>query len=61
MNLTNFMQKMLMSIAFLSIPIILVKHLGFASDKLWIVYSASMVAGFIAMGFAGSLGEKRFS
>ncbi|ELZ2414356.1 MFS transporter [Campylobacter jejuni] len=59
MNLTNFMQKMLMSIAFLSIPIILVKHLGFASDKLWIVYSASMVAGFIAMGFAGSLGEKR--
>ncbi|WP_157656597.1 MFS transporter, partial [Campylobacter coli] len=59
MNFTNFMQKMLMSIAFLSIPIILVKHLGFDEHKLWIVYTASMIAGFIAMGFSGSLGEKR--
>lgn len=59
MNLTNFMQKMLMSIAFLSIPIILVHHLNFSQDKLWIVYTASMIAGFIAMGFAGNLGEKR--
>ncbi|MCW1360474.1 MFS transporter [Campylobacter jejuni] len=59
MNFTNFMQKMLMSIAFLSIPIILVKHLGFDENKLWIVYTASMIAGFLAMGFAGSLGEKR--
>ncbi|EOI5271623.1 MFS transporter [Campylobacter coli] len=59
MNFTNFMQKMLMSIAFLSIPIILVKHLGFNEHKLWIVYTASMIAGFIAMGFSGSLGEKR--
>ncbi len=59
MNFTNFMQKMLMSIAFLSIPIILVKHFNFDVNKLWIVYTASMVAGFIAMAFAGSLGEKR--
>lgn len=59
MNLTNFMQKMLMSIAFLSIPIILVHHLNFSQDRLWIVYTASMIAGFIAMGFAGNLGEKR--
>lgn len=59
MNFTNFMQKMLMSIAFLSIPIILVKHLGFDENKLWIVYTVSMIAGFLAMGFAGSLGEKR--
>lgn len=59
MNLTNFMQKMLMSIAFLSIPIILVHHLNFSEDRLWIVYTASMIAGFIAMGFAGNLSEKR--
>ncbi|ARJ56332.1 MFS transporter [Campylobacter cuniculorum] len=59
MNLTNFMQKMLMSIAFLSIPIILVSHFNYSNDKLWIVYTLSMIAGFIAMGFAGSLGEKR--
>lgn len=59
MNLTNFMQKMLMSIAFLSIPIVLVSHFGYPNDKLWIVYTLSMIVGFIAMGFAGSLGEKR--
>lgn len=59
MNITNFMQKMLMNIAFLIIPIILVKHFNFAQNKLWIIYTISMVAGFIAMGFAGSLGEKK--
>lgn len=59
MNITNFMQKMLMSIAFLIIPIILVKHFNFAQDKLWIIYTISMIAGFIAMGFAGSLGERK--
>lgn len=59
MNITNFMQKMLMSIAFLIIPIILVKHFNFAQDKLWIIYTISMITGFIAMGFAGSLGEKK--
>lgn len=59
MNITNFMQKMLMSIAFLIIPIILVKHFNFTQDKLWIIYTISMIAGFIAMGFAGSLGERK--
>lgn len=59
MNLTNCMQKMLMSIAFLSIPIILVKQLGFANDKLWIVYTLSMILGFIAMACAGAFGEKK--
>ncbi|MBK1972257.1 MFS transporter [Campylobacter sp. TTU_617] len=59
MNITNFMQKMLMSIAFLIIPIILVKHFNFEQNKLWIIYTISMIAGFIAMGFAGSLGERK--
>ncbi|RQD67469.1 MFS transporter [Campylobacter hepaticus] len=59
MNLTNFMQKMLMSITFLSIPIILVQHLNFNANKLWIIYSIAMIVGFIAMGFAGNLGEKK--
>ncbi len=58
-NLTNFMQKMLMSIAFLSIPIVLVSHFSYDKNALWKVYSLAMFAGFIAMGFAGSLGEKR--
>ncbi|MCX2683182.1 MFS transporter [Campylobacter sp. MIT 21-1685] len=59
MNFTNCMQKMLMNIAFLSIPIILVKHLGFSNDKLWLVYTVSMILGFIAMACAGALGEKK--
>ncbi|MBK1972988.1 MFS transporter, partial [Campylobacter sp. TTU-622] len=44
MNITNFMQKMLMSIAFLIIPIILVKHFNFEQNKLWIIYTISMIA-----------------
>ena len=59
MNLTNFMQKMLMSIAFLIIPIILVQGLNFEQNKLWLIYTASMLAGFFSMGLAGALGEKR--
>jgi len=60
MNYTNFMQKMLMSLAFLSIPLILVKELGIVKeDALYKVYLLAMVAGFLAMALAGSLGEKR--
>ncbi|AJC88197.1 MFS transporter [Campylobacter insulaenigrae] len=59
MNLTNCMQKMLMSIAFLSIPLMLVNEFNYPSENLWHVYVSSMVLGFIAMGLSGSLGEKR--
>ena len=68
MNFTNFMQKMLMSIAFFTTPIIFVKMgvsslLGtssvVASEHLWKLYTVSMIFGFFAMGIAGSLGEKR--
>lgn len=59
MNLTNLMQKMLMSCAFVAIPIVLVKSLGYESDNLWIVYLISMIFGFIAMGMAGFLGDAK--
>ncbi|ACM64594.1 MFS transporter [Campylobacter lari] len=59
MNLTNCMQKMLMSIAFLSIPLVLVHEFNYPSENLWHVYVSSMVLGFLAMGLSGSLGEKR--
>ena len=59
MNITNFMQKMLMSIAFLSIPIMLNKEFNYPIDQLWHVYLASMIFGFLAMGLAGSMGERR--
>lgn len=57
MNLTNLMQKMLMSCAFVAIPIVLVKELNYASDNLWIVYLVAMIFGFVAMGMAGFLGD----
>ncbi len=59
MNLTNCMQKMLMSIAFLSIPLILVNNFNYPSENLWYVYASSMVLGLIAMGLSGSLGERK--
>lgn len=59
MNLTNCMQKMLMSIAFLSIPLVLVHEFNYSSENLWHVYVSSMVLGFLAMGLSGSLGERK--
>ncbi|WP_169764088.1 MFS transporter [Campylobacter mucosalis] len=56
-SITNLMQKMLTSIAFLAIPIILVNELGFLKDSLWQVYAISTVFGFIAMGLGGFLGD----
>ncbi|MEE3777425.1 MFS transporter [Campylobacter sp. CX2-4080-23] len=59
MNLTNLMQKMVMSCAFVAIPIVLVKSLGYDSNNLWIVYLISMIFGFLAMGMAGFLGDAK--
>ena len=57
MNLTNFMQKCLMSLTFLLVPIILVQNFGF--ENLGQLYLYSMLVGFAAMGFAGVFGEKK--
>ena len=59
MNLTNLMQKMLMSCAFVAIPLVLVKSLEYSGDNLWIVYLISMIFGFLAMGMAGFLGDSK--
>ncbi|MBE2984113.1 MFS transporter [Campylobacter sp. RM9344] len=59
MNTTNFMQKMLMSVAFLIIPIVLVHDFGWDKQELWKIYSISTVFGFMAMGLGGAMGEKR--
>ena len=56
-NFTSFMQKMLTSIAFLVIPIVLVREYGFESGELYKVYALGAVLGFLAMGLAGALGD----
>ena len=56
-NFTSFMQKMLTSIAFLAIPIILVKEYGYESGELYKVYTLGAMLGFLAMGLAGFLGD----
>ena len=56
-NFTSFMQKMLTSIAFLVIPIVLVRDYGYESSELYKVYTLGAVLGFLAMGLAGALGD----
>ncbi len=61
MIIINGLQKGMMTIAFVLIPIILVDtQYGFAWEKaeLWKVYMPAMVAGLIAMGPAAVFGEK---
>jgi MFS family permease len=61
MVIINAMQKGLMTMAFVLIPIILVgEEYGFGWEKaeLWKVYIPAMVAGLVAMGPAAVFGEK---
>jgi len=59
MNLTNFLQKALMTFAFLVIPIILTKNYNWDKSELWYVYLPSMLFGILAMGPAAAIAEKR--
>lgn len=59
MNLSNFLQKMLLSVSFLVIPVILLELLHFDKAKLYAVYAVAMLGGFLAMGVSGALGDKR--
>src|SRR5574344_438865 len=57
--ITNFLQKALMTFAFLVIPIILTKTYSWEIKDLWQVYIPSMILGFLAMGPASILAEKK--
>jgi len=62
MIVINAMQKGLMTMAFVLIPILLTKpEYGFNWDKsdLWMAYVPAMIAGFLAMAPAAILGEKK--
>jgi len=59
MNITNFLQKGMMTFAFMIIPIVLTKHYGWELTDLWKVYLPAMIAGVLAMGPAAVLAEKK--
>ena len=59
MHITNFLQKALMTFAFLVIPIILTKTYSWEIKDLWQVYIPSMILGLLAMGPASILAEKK--
>jgi predicted MFS family arabinose efflux permease len=59
MNITNFLQKGLMTFAFMIIPIVLVKHFGWQTSELWKVYMPAMIFGIFAMAPAAIFAEKK--
>ncbi|MDD3343507.1 MAG: MFS transporter [Sulfurospirillaceae bacterium] len=59
MNITNMLQKGMMTLAFMVIPIIMIQTYGFEKKELWMVYLPAMVCGVLAMGPSAILGEKK--
>jgi MFS family permease len=59
MNITNFLQKGMMTFAFMIIPIILTRSYDWEMTDLWKVYLPAMIAGVLAMGPAAVLAEKK--
>ncbi len=59
MNITNLLQKGMMTLAFLVIPIIMLKNFGYVKKELWMVYLPAMIFGVIAMGPSAIMGEKK--
>ncbi|QKF58733.1 MFS transporter [Aliarcobacter lanthieri] len=59
MNITNFLQKALMTFAFLVIPIILTKTYGWQKSELWYVYVPAMIFGLLSMAPAAIIAERK--
>lgn len=58
-NLTNFLQKMFMSITFTMLSITLIKTFSYPKESVYQIYILCSVFGFLSMGFAGSFAEKK--
>ncbi len=59
MNITNFLQKGLMTFAFMIIPMVLIKDFQWVITDLWQVYLPAMILGLLAMGPAAVMAEKK--
>ncbi len=59
MNITNFLQKGLMTFAFMIIPMVLINNFQWQMSELWKVYLPAMIFGFLAMAPAAIIAEKK--
>lgn len=59
MNITNFLQKGLMTFAFMIIPMVLINNYQWQMSELWQVYLPAMIFGIIAMAPAAIVAEKK--
>ena len=59
MNITNMLQKGMMTLAFLTIPIMMIREFHYVKSDLWQVYMPAMIFGIFAMGFSAVMGEKK--
>ena len=59
MNITNMLQKGMMTLAFLLIPILMLQKFGYEKSELWKVYLPAMIFGILAMAPSAIIGEKR--
>lgn len=59
MNITNFLQKGLMTFAFVLIPVVMTKTFGFETIELYKVYLPALILGVIAMGPSAVMAEKK--
>ena len=59
MNITNFLQKGLMTFAFMIIPMVLINNFSWELSELWKVYVPAMIFGVLAMGPAAVFAEKK--
>ena len=59
MNITNMLQKGMMTLAFMVIPIVMIQEFGFEKKELWMVYLPAMICGVLAMGPSAIIGEKK--
>lgn len=59
MNLSSFLEKMLMTLTFVLIPLILIEYFNFSKENLWKIYVPSALIGIFSMGPASILAEKK--
>ena len=61
MNITNFLQKFIMTFTFVLVPIYLLHKFGWEKSELWMVYVPATILGLFAMGPASIIADSASS